>query len=59
MGVGIQISRGTNYERLFTIVDVPGKFQSKPFHFAILVLQGCTLSPLLFSIVMQLSAVVT
>ena len=42
------------YERLFAIVDVPGEFQSKPFHFAIGVFQGCTLSPLLFNIVIQL-----
>ena len=43
-----------HYERLFAIVDVPGEFQSKPFHFTIGVFQGCTLSPLLFNIVIQL-----
>ena len=41
------------YERLFAIVDVPSEFQSKPFHFAIGVFQGCTLSPLLFNIVIH------
>ena len=42
------------YERLCAIVDVPGEFQLKLFHFAIGVFQGCTLSPLLFNIVIQL-----
>ena len=36
------------------MVEVPDVFQTSPFHFGIGVFQGCTLSPLLFNIVIQL-----
>ena len=36
------------------MVEVPDVFQTSPFHFGIGVFQGCTLSPPLFNIVIQL-----
>ena len=42
------------YESLVAMVEVPDVFQTSPFHFGIGVFQGCTLSPLLFNIVIQL-----
>ena len=42
------------YNHLLALVDVPEDFQTQPFHFAIGVFQGCTLSPLLFNLVVQL-----
>ena len=42
------------YESLIAMVEVPDVFQTSPFHFGIGVFQGCTLSPLLFNIVIQL-----
>ena len=42
------------YNHLLALVDVPEVFQTQPFHFAIGVFQGCTLSPLLFNLVVQL-----
>ena len=37
------------------VVDVPTCFRTKPIHFAIGVFQGCTLSLVLFNIVIQLA----
>ena len=42
------------YESLVAMVEVPDVFQTAPFRFGIGVFQGCTLSPLLFNIVIQL-----
>ena len=43
------------YGFLRIVVDVPACFRTKPIHFAIGVFQGCTLSPVLFNIVIQLA----
>ena len=43
------------YDFLRIVVDVPTCFRTKPIHFAIGVFQGCTLSPVLFNIVIQLA----
>ena len=42
------------YESLVAMVEVPDVFETSPFHFGIGVFQGCTLSPLLLNIVIQL-----
>ena len=42
------------YNHLLALVDVPEVFQTQPSHFAIGAFQGCTLSPLLFNLVVQL-----
>lgn len=43
------------YECLTVMVDVPGTFRTPSIHFAIGAFQGCTLSPVLFNIVIQLA----
>ena len=43
------------YEHLSVVVSNPGHFCSKSMHFALGVFQGCTLSPVLFNIVLQLA----
>ena len=40
------------YNHLSVIVDIPGLFTTRSFHFAPGVFQGCTLSPILFNIIM-------
>ena len=42
------------YNHLLALVDVPEVFQTQPFHFAIGVFRGCTLSLLLSNLVVQL-----
>ena len=44
-----------NYDPLTVIVDIPGLFTTRSFHFALGVFQGCTLSPILFNIIIQLA----
>ena len=44
----------TFYNHLLALVDMPEVFQTQPFHLAIGVFQGCTLSQLLFNLVVQL-----
>ena len=43
------------YDHLSVIVDIPGLFTTRSFHFALGVFQGCTLSPVLFNIIIQLA----
>ena len=43
------------YDHLRVIIDIPKLYQTKPFHFAIGAFQGCTLSPTLFNLVIQLA----
>ena len=43
------------YDHLSVIVDIPGLFTTRSFHFALGVFQGCTLSPILFNIIIQLA----
>ena len=42
------------YGHLSVMVDIPNLFSTRSFHFALGVFQGCTLSPILFNIVIQL-----
>ena len=41
------------YDHLSAIVDIPGLFTTRSFHFALGVFQGCTLSPILFNIIIH------
>ncbi len=43
------------YDHLRVVIDIPRQYQTKPFHFAIGAFQGCTLSPTLFNLVIQLA----
>ena len=43
------------YDHLSVIVDIPGLFTTRSFHFALGVFQGGTLSSILFNIVIQLA----
>ena len=43
------------YDRLSVVIDVPGNFTTKSFHFALGVFQRCTLSPTLLNIVLQIA----
>ena len=42
-------------DHLAVVIDVPGNITTKPFHFALGVSQGCTLSPTLFNVVLQIA----
>ena len=43
------------YDHLSVIADIPGLFTTRSFHLALGVFKGCTLSPILFNIIIQLA----